>query len=88
MGKILIGGVVGGIVIFFWGFVSHMLLPARRDGDATLPQEEGVAAAMKDEVPEPGLYFVPGRDMSKIAIAEEMQAHMDKDCAKGRTASW
>ena len=82
MGKILIGGVVGGIVIFFWGFVSHMLLPLGEMGMQAIPQEEGLAAAMKNDVPEPGLYFVPGRDMSKSQSQEEMQAHMDK-VAKG-----
>jgi hypothetical protein len=78
MAKILIGGVVGGIVIFFWGFVSHMLLPIGDMGLQSVPHEEGLAAAMKADVPEPGLYFVPGRDMSKSQSQEEMQAHMDK----------
>ena len=33
---------------------------------------------MKKDVREPGLYYVPGRDMSKSPSQEEMQAHMDK----------
>ena len=78
MAKILIGGVVGGIVIFFWGFVSHMLLPIGDMGLQSIPHEEGLAAAMKADVLEPGLYFVPGRDMSKPQSQEDMQAHMDK----------
>ena len=82
MGKILIGGVVGGLVLFFWGFVSHMLLPLGEMGLKSLSHEEGLAAALKNDVPEPGLYFVPGRDMSKKPTQEEMQAHMDK-VAKG-----
>jgi hypothetical protein len=78
MTRILVGGVVAGIVIFFWGFVSHMLLPIGEMGLKSLPAEEGLAAAIKKDVPEPGLYFLPGRDMSKQPSAEEMQAHMDK----------
>jgi hypothetical protein len=82
MAKIVIGGVVGGIVIFFWGFVSHMLLPIGEMGLKSLPREEAVSSAIKAEALEPGLYFVPGRDMSKPQSQEEMQAHMDK-VAKG-----
>ncbi len=78
MARILIGGVVGGLVIFFWGFVSHMLLSIGEMGMQSVPHEEGLAAAIKADVPAPGLYFVPGRDMSKPQSNEEMQAHMDK----------
>ena len=78
MVKILIGGVVGGIVIFFWGFVSHMLLPIGEMGLQTVPKEDALAAAMKADVPGPGLYFVPGRDMSKTPTDEEMRAHAEK----------
>jgi hypothetical protein len=82
MAKILIGGVVGGIVLFFWGFVSHMVLSIGEMGLQSIPKEEALAAAMKTDVPGPGLYFLPGRDMSKSQSQEEMQAHMDK-VAKG-----
>jgi hypothetical protein len=76
--KILLGGVVGGLVIFFWGFVSHMVLPLGEMGLRTIPNEDDLNAAIKTDVREPGLYFVPGRDMSKSQSEEEMQAHMDK----------
>ena len=76
--KILLGGVVGGLVIFFWGYVSHMLLPIGEMGLRTIPNEDDLIAAIKKDVREPGLYFVPGWDMSKSQSQEEMQAHMDK----------
>ena len=82
MTKILLGGVVAGIVIFFWGFVSHMLLPLGEMGLQPFPNEDELDAAIKKGLREPGLYFVPGRDMSKSQSQEEMQAHMDK-IAKG-----
>ena len=78
MTKILLGGVVGGLVIFFWGFASHMLLPIGEMGLRLIPNEDDVVAALKKDVHEAGLYFVPGRDMSKSPSQEEMQAHMDK----------
>jgi hypothetical protein len=82
MAKILIGGVVGGLVIFFWGFLSHMLLPIGDMGLQPIPQEEGLAAAMKQAVLEPGLYFLPGYDRSKPQTEEDMRVHMEK-IAKG-----
>jgi hypothetical protein len=75
MAKILIGGVVGGIVLFFWGFVSHMLLPLGEMGVQSAPREEGLNEAIKADIREPGLYFVP-------AIHTDMQAHTEK-VAKG-----
>jgi hypothetical protein len=78
MTKILLGGVVGGLAIFFWGFLAHMLLPLGELGLRTIPNEDELIATIKKDVREPGLYFVPGRDMSKSQTQEEMQAHMDK----------
>jgi hypothetical protein len=78
MVKILLGGVVAGIVVFFWGFVAHMLLPLGEMGLQSIPNEDDLNAAMKKDVREPGLYFVPGRDMSKSQSQEEMEAHMAK----------
>ncbi len=80
--RILLGGAVGGIVIFFWGFVEHMLLPLGEMGLQSIPNEDALTAAMKQDVREPGLYFVPGRDMSKSQSQEEMEAHAAK-IAKG-----
>jgi hypothetical protein len=78
MTKILLGGVVAGIVIFFWGFVAHMLLPLGEMGLRSIPKEDDLTAAIKKEVREPGLYFVPGRDMSKSQSQEEMEAYTAK----------
>jgi hypothetical protein len=78
MTRILLGGAVAGVVIFFWGFVSHMLLPLGEMGLQSIPHEEDLAAAIKKDVREPGLYFVPGRDMSKSQSTEEVEAHMAK----------
>jgi hypothetical protein len=82
MARILAGGVAAGVVLFFWGFVAHMLLPLGELGLQSIPTEEDLAAAIKKDVREPGLYFLPGRDMSKSQSAEDMEAHMAK-VAKG-----
>jgi hypothetical protein len=76
--KILVGGIVAGIVIFFWGFVAHMLLPLGEMGVQAIAHEDDLAAVLKKDVPAPGLYLVPGRDMSKSQSQEEMQAYSAK----------
>ena len=74
MKKILIGGIVGGIVIFVWGAVSHMVLPLGETGIKQIPNEDAVIAAMRQSIPEPGLYFFPGMDMSHKPSDEEQKA--------------
>lgn len=82
MTRILAGGVAAGIVLFFWGFVAHMLLPLGELGLQSLPTDENLAAAIKQDVREPGLYFLPGWDKSKSQSAKDMESHM-AEIAKG-----
>lgn len=76
--KIIIGGIAGGLVMFIWGAVSHMVLQL---GDAGLSQlkekEEPVLAALRDHIKEPGLYFYPGLSSNHPSEAEQ-KAWMDK----------
>ncbi len=58
--RILVGGVVGGVVLFIWSFVSHVLLPLGEVGIQPIPNEEPVLEAMRAAIHEPGLYFFPG----------------------------
>lgn len=61
MGKrILLAGILGGVLVFFWGYVSHVLLPLGEVGIKEFPQEEPVVTALRDNITEPGFYFFPG----------------------------
>ena len=64
MKKMLIAALVGGLLLFAWGFVSHMLLPLGHMGLSVLPPaaEAGVIGGLKGNLTEPGLYFFPGVD--------------------------
>ena len=70
--RIIIGGIAGGLVMFIWGAVSHMVLQL---GDAGLSQfkeqEEPVLTALRAHVKEPGLYFFPGLSSSHPSDAEQ-----------------
>ena len=74
MVRVLVGGLVGGVVFFVWGAVSHMLLPIGEMGISSIANEEPVVAAMREQIKAPGFYFVPGRDMSRQPTEAEMAA--------------
>jgi hypothetical protein len=71
MKKILIAGILGGIVAFLWSSFAHMVLPTGDMGVRSLPGEDAIVAAMKQSIHEPGLYFFPGMDMSRKLTPEE-----------------
>ena len=78
--KILIGAVVGAVVMFIWGFAAHMVTPLGQAGWKRLPDEPAVRTALKESIPEPGLYMFPGHEPD--APREEVEAAM-ADWAKG-----
>ncbi len=73
MKRILLGGVVGGLIVFAWSAVQHMLLPLGAAGMSVLADEEAVLAPMRS-IRDPGFYFFPGMDMSKKPTPEEQAA--------------
>jgi hypothetical protein len=74
MGRALIAGIVGGIVVFVWGFISHVVLHIGGAGLQALPNEATVVEALRLSVKEPGMYLFPGADMSRRLTPEEEQA--------------
>lgn len=76
--RIIIAGIVGGLVMFFWAFISHTVLPLGQVGFKTMPVEAPVVAAMRSNINEPGLYLYPGMDMSRTLTPEEQAAWTEK----------
>jgi hypothetical protein len=74
MVRVAIAGIVGGIVFFIWGAIGHMFLGVGEYGVKNLPNEDAVIACMKSNIPEPGLYFAPGMDMTRRPTDEEYAA--------------
>jgi hypothetical protein len=72
MKKILAAGLVGGLVVFLWGFVSHMLLPVGEMGLRSMPVNSPLLESMKANLAEEGLYMFPGREEGQaLTEAEE-----------------
>lgn len=83
----VMGGLLGGAAMFFWGALSHMLLPVGELGVRTaLPaQEAAMVAAMQAALPEPALYLIPGSDPSQAMTPEAQEAWLAR-VAAGPTA--
>jgi hypothetical protein len=83
----VLGGVLGGAALFFWGMVSHLLLPIGELGVRTpVPAAEpALVAAMKEALPERALYLVPGSDPSKPMDEAAQKEWLDR-MAAGPTA--
>lgn len=76
--RTLIAGVLGGMVLFAWGAISHMALGLGDMGIKVMPREDAVLTAMRDNVPEPGFYFFPGGVMSGEPTAEQQKRWEEK----------
>ena len=83
MRRIIIGGILGGLVLFVWSFVAHDVLPFGAAGLRTMSpaQEEAVVAAMHDAMNERAIYLFPGLDRSGKMTAAEQSAWRDKYAA-------
>ena len=57
--RVIIAAVVGGVLLFFWGFVAHMLLPFSEKAMKPVPNETAVLEAVRGNVTENGVYFIP-----------------------------
>ncbi|MGE3819037.1 MAG: hypothetical protein AB7I30_06340 [Isosphaeraceae bacterium] len=84
LGRWLLAGVVGGVVVFFWGAVAHMALPLGTMGMSQIdPAREGqVLDALRSSIDEPGLYFLPGLDMNRT-LSESEQTAWEAKLASG-----
>jgi hypothetical protein len=76
--RLLVAALLGGVVMFFWGFVSHMVLPIGEMGVHTAANEEAFLAAAKEHLGSgEGVYLVPGitgADMNDDAKAKAYSA--------------
>lgn len=74
--RILLAGVLGGLALFLWGSVSHLVLGLGQVGIRELPQEDAVLNPLRASITEPGFYFFPGMNVRPNASAAEKRAAM------------
>src|SRR5258705_11580536 len=85
MGKKLLAGVLGGLALFICSFVAHDVLPLGKAGIKEVPNEQAVLASMKANMPEEGLYFLPGLGMPENATRAQQKAAMEARMHKVET---
>jgi hypothetical protein len=64
MKRVAVAAVLGGLAMFVWGAVSHMLTPLGEAGMRSMPPagEPAVTGALSANVPDDGMYMFPGMD--------------------------
>jgi hypothetical protein len=77
--RILLAGILGGVVMFFWNFVAHDMLPLGEMGVSVLPNEEAVTAALQTSLADnPGFFVFPSGGLTPGATSEQKKAAMKK----------
>jgi uncharacterized membrane protein YkgB len=75
--KILLAGILGGVVMFIWTSIAHMALPLGEAGLREIPNESAVLGAMQNNIGEQtGLYIFPGPGIGKNATRQEKNEAM------------
>jgi hypothetical protein len=76
--RIIIAAVLAGLAMFMWSAVSHMALGLGANSIKTTPADAQVLSSMKSALPEPGIYFMPGGDMTGKATEAEQAAWVER----------
>ena len=70
--KILLAGILGGIAMFIWTAIAHLVLPLGEAGISEIPNESAVLSAMQSNIGgQTGLYIFPGLGVGKNATARK-----------------
>jgi hypothetical protein len=76
--RILLAGILGGIAMFVWASLAHMVLPLGQTGVKEIPNEPSVLSAMRSSLGETaGLYIFPGMGLGANASREQQHAAME-----------
>jgi hypothetical protein len=73
--KLILGGLLGGAVLWVWGWVSWMAVPWHMMVLERFTDEDAVAAAVSANIHGKGIYVYPGHDPSgdEAAMMEKME---------------
>jgi hypothetical protein len=75
--RIILAGVLGGIAMFIWTSLAHMVLPLGHAGIRELPNEEKVLAALQTVLGDnSGLYLFPGLGVGDHPTREQEKEAM------------
>jgi hypothetical protein len=71
MKRIILAGVLGGVAMFVWESLAHLVLPLGQAGIKEMPNEQAVLSAMRSSLGEfSGFYFFPGTGQGPDAMKQ------------------
>ena len=76
--RIVIAGIIGGLVMFIWGAVAHMALPIGEAGMKVPTQQDAVLEAIGRSTAGEGVYMYPGIAPEKMGDEAAMQAFAEQ----------
>ncbi len=80
--RVLIAGILAGIVYFIWGAVAHMVLPLGEMGSRAPQNEDAALAAMTTALGnEPGIYYLPHIDSADMKDEAKSAVFASKSAA-------
>lgn len=80
--RIVVAGLIGGMVMFVWGVVAHMVLPLGEIGMRLPVAENAVLADLPQALGnQPGVFLLPSIDPSKMGDPEVVKAYSAKSLA-------
>jgi hypothetical protein len=76
--RVLVAALLGGVIVFGWGFVSHMLLPLGHVGFQRPAAEDPVIDVLREQLPARGVYVIPGLTPEEYADPAALAAYEAK----------
>jgi len=86
MSRNIIGGLVGGIILFFWGFLAWTVLPIHTSSMRTIQNEDAVIDVLHQSLPAKGMYFFPGMSHANGAPSPETEKAWTEKYQRGPLA--
>jgi hypothetical protein len=84
--RILLAGILGGIVMFIWTSIAHMMLPLGEAGLTEIPNESAILTLLQNNMGDKaGLYIFPGPGVGENATKQEKKEAMEKAMEKLKT---
>jgi hypothetical protein len=72
MKRVLLAGILGGIAMFVWSSIAHVVLPLGRTGIKEIPNEQAVLSGMQAQLgTTSGLYAFPGMGLGPNPTQQE-----------------
>jgi hypothetical protein len=77
--RVLLAGILGGIAMFVWTTIAHMVLPLGEAGFREIPDEQSVVGAMNSAIgDQAGFYIFPGPGLGPNPTREQRSEAMKR----------